>query len=94
MNIQPQILWVYHGLSIACIAIVAATFFRPILQPVVYLDEKCEKILLGPTTRSRSLATEWGQHTSANNPGSSYMILKNLHWDRQFDIVFCDDKFR
>ncbi len=87
-------MWVYHGIAITCITFTAMTFFRPILQPVVYLDEKEERMLLGPTTRSKKLAVEWAIHTSWKNPGSRYMVLENLHWDRQLDMVFCDYKFR
>lgn len=66
----------------------------PIVQPVVYLDENCERMIIGPHTRSPKLAREWAQHTARGREGASYMILQNLKWDRNYDLVIAQDKFR
>lgn len=66
----------------------------PILQPVVYLDQTYQRMILGPTTRSKTLAVEWATHETAKHQNAEYMILQNLHWNRDLDIVECQTKFR
>ena len=79
---------------LACGGFILHELTRPILQPVVYLDEGYERMILGPQTRSPEKAREWAVGVTKKRNASDYMILSGLKWDREYDMVFAAQKFR